>query len=261
MLAKSACASLNSAHMALLVDIGNTHIKWCDSADLADIGPSIGLSSNLREVLSQQWSRLDMPSAVMVSNVAGRETETILSTWMIETWNMQPTYVKVRHEQLGVVNGYRKPVQLGVDRWMALIAARALFQQVLIVVDCGTATTIDAMDDTGLHYGGIILPGYQMMQESMLGNTAIPDYTNAVQKTLFATDTASGIRSGAVIATAGAVEKIVGAMRNRAKGEVICLVTGGGAEELIGVTDISVRHEPHLVLNGLDQIARQANQS
>lgn len=174
---------------------------------------------------------------------------------------MLPVYVKSRHEQLGLINGYRKAEQLGVDRWMAMLAARALFQRALIVVDCGTATTIDVVDDTGLHYGGVILPGLQMMQESLLGNTAIPNYVNEVHKVRFATDTVSGMRSGAVIATAGAVEKTVTSMRDQVNGEVDCLVTGGSAEEVIGVMDISVRHEPHLVLKGLEQIARQAVES
>ena len=72
----------------------------------------------------------------------------------------------------GVSNGYDHPEQLGADRWAALIAARALYAGPSVVVMAGTATTIDALDGSGLFRGGLILPGLSLMRAALARNTA-----------------------------------------------------------------------------------------
>jgi type III pantothenate kinase len=131
----------------------------------------------------------------------------------------------------------------------------------VIVVDAGTATTIDAMDHRGRHLGGLILPGIAMMQRSLSSDTAIPPYGESRERNLFATDTASGIYSAAVLSTRCTIETMRQAMRERVRGEVVCIMTGGAAEALIESAPLRLRHEPHLVLIGLARAAAQKTDS
>ena len=76
-------------------------------------------------------------------------------------------FIGAREKQCGVRNGYAKPAQLGSDRWAALIAAWHLVQRKCLVVDSGTATTIDTLSGQGEFVGGLILPGVELMQRSL----------------------------------------------------------------------------------------------
>ncbi len=242
--------------MELLVDIGNSRIKWSNRERLIKGDVSIADCSDLASVLEHQWRRIERPASIWVSSVAAEHRVTQLSNWAMEAWSLTPIIVKTRSEQLGVVNGYDDPSQLGVDRWMTLIGARDLINRTLIIVDCGTATTIDALDQSGQHMGGIILPGLGMMRDSLLDGTAISKSGRASKPGHFAKDTASGINSGRVLATTCLIERVARSLRDRVGGEIGCVLTGGSAEEIKDVLKLNFYHEPNLVLLGLAMVAR-----
>lgn len=242
--------------MQLLVDVGNSRIKWTDRDRLLKGNTSIDYTSNLQSLLDSQWSHLQQPDSVWISSVTSKQVLNKLISWSIDNWNINPSCAKTYHQQLGVVNGYENPVQLGVDRWMSLIGARDLFNRTIIVVDCGTATTIDALNQDGQHMGGIILPGLHVMRESLLGNTAIPETRRSYVKSYFAQDTATAIESGAVLSTVCLIERVAEILRKKIGGEVICVLTGGGADDLKDSLDMNFYHEPNLVLLGLALIAK-----
>lgn len=244
--------------MELLVDIGNSRIKWSDPDRLVLGDVSAGSCDDLLGLLNREWSSLERPSSVWVSSVLDHESTNTLTSWSWDTWKIRPFYVKSESRQQDVVNGYRNPAQLGVDRWMALIAARALSKRPLIVVDSGTATTIDALDSDGQHLGGVILPGLEMMREGLLGKTAIPAFDQASNQSCFALDTASGIQSGSILATRCLIESLAENLHKRVNEEVVCLLTGGGAGNLRKSLEIRVHHEPNLVLQGVALLAREA---
>ncbi len=242
--------------MELLLDIGNSRIKWSDRERLLRGDVSVAATNDIQGLLDSEWCHLQRPESVWISSVVSISQLATLLSWLQDAWNITPSFASSYPQQLGVVNGYVFPSQLGVDRWMSLISARTLFNRALIVVDCGTSTTIDAMGQDGHHLGGIILPGLRMMRDSLLQNTAIPESGRASHKNYFAQDTATGIESGAVLSTLCVIERYAEILREKVGGEINCVLTGGGADEIKEFLSMNFYHEPNLVLQGLALVAR-----
>ena len=242
--------------MELLVDIGNSRIKWCDRQGLLRTDVASASCGDLQQMLDQQWSRLRGVDSVWVSSVAAAGLVDKLTAWVGQSWGLSPRLARTLPAQLGVVNGYDKPGQLGVDRWLALIGARDLFNRALVIADCGTATTIDAMEQSGRHLGGLILPGLRLMRESLLGQTAIEAIPDSTMLGPWARDTAGGIDAARLLSTVGLVERVAAALRARVGGEVLCVLTGGSAQAIKDILHMNVYHEPNLVLQGLALVAR-----
>ena len=245
----------------LLVDVGNSRVKWSDPERLSLGSISAFATEDLSNSLCMQWSGLKRPDAVWISSVAGDRTDGVMRHWVSQTWGITAHFLLATDHQLGVSNGYQTPSQLGIDRWLALIAARALSHLPLIVVDCGPAVTVDGMDATGQHLGGLILPGQRLMRESLTGKTAIADLVESSSRDYFAMNTAAGIHSGALLATSCLIEKIYEIMSEQSKTEVSCFLTGGGAELIKDSLDIPLKHEPALVLSGLALVAKASTAS
>jgi type III pantothenate kinase len=152
---------------------------------------------------------------------------------------------------------------MGVDRWVAMIGARAEFRSALCVVDAGTAITIDAIDRNGVHLGGQIIPGIQLMRKSLSTNTSeiglvgrkIADPGSGMQ--LFASNTQAAVRNGVLGAACGSVERAVRIMRSTGLRPKIVL-TGGDASRILKQLDGNVIHRPNLVLQGLAFMLRSS---
>lgn len=156
----------------------------------------------------------------------------------------------------GVLNRYERPEQLGADRWAALIGARALDPGPAIVVMAGTATTIDALDDAGTFLGGLILPGLDLMRQSLARNTAqLPEAAGRYR--LFPANTDDAIVSGAIHATLGAIGRIRDGMA-ASGAEPLCLLSGGAAPQLAPHISFPFRPVENLVLEGLVHYAQGA---
>lgn len=241
--------------MKLYVDAGNSRIKWCDDEMLAD-GECHVTTHDALDVLSNDKGA--RPDAVWISSVAGEAFNRQLAEGIRHIWGVAPNFVETKSSQLGVVNGYRRAGQLGVDRWMALIATHALFQRPMIVVDCGSATTIDAIRADGNHLGGLILPGITMMQQTLISTTAMADPDERPMLADFATDTASGIRSAAIHATTALIERSMRCYNNLLGQEASCLLTGGNARLVQETLAIQTEHQPNLVLHGVALTAAES---
>lgn len=153
----------------------------------------------------------------------------------------------------GVTNGYDNPQQLGSDRWAALIAARALHAGPAVVVMAGTATTIDALDASGLFRGGLILPGLALMRAALALNTAgLPHAAGHYEPQ--PTNTDDAIVSGAVDATLGAIERLHATLGE----DALCLLSGGAAAELAPHMGVPCRLIDNLVLEGLARFSDAA---
>ncbi|RDH85406.1 MAG: type III pantothenate kinase [endosymbiont of Escarpia spicata] len=242
--------------MNLLLDVGNSYLKWCSYEGLRKgeifreaYGADIGVW------LDRCWQNIEQPASVWISSVAGEKVDTEVSRWVRRNWLIESEFVVSRRAQAGVVNGYRQPEQLGVDRWMALLAGRAISHQPCLIVDCGTATTIDAIDAEGRHLGGLIIPGLEMMKESLLGGTAILELEDAESIDFVATDTASAILSGGINATKSLINEMRDRLSKKLDQPVLSLLTGGAAGQLLDGVLLPKRHEPNLVLNGVAIVA------
>ncbi|MEZ5670896.1 MAG: type III pantothenate kinase [Thiotrichaceae bacterium] len=243
----------------LLIDIGNTRIKWADCEHhlgqlQAEVHKTIVDKSAFFEKL---WGPLPRPSAVWVANVAGTEIAEKLNNWIQQRWQLTVNWVSSAQHQCGIVNDYDYPEQLGVDRWLAVLAARQLVPtNQVCVVDCGTAVTLDVL--TQNHYiGGLIVPGRIAMQQALLKQTdALASLLQqpATQVNLLATNTTDGIQWGSLYAIVGLIRHLLEQLQQQVP-ETTLLLTGGGAFELLPYLPETTRYVPELVLHGLWTVA------
>jgi type III pantothenate kinase len=152
----------------------------------------------------------------------------------------------------GVINRYDCPEQLGADRWAALIGAHHLHGGASLVVNAGTATTMDAIDANGVFHGGLILPGLTLMLTSLANATAQLPAANG-SHTALPRNTDDAIASGAIEATVGAIERMF--KQVAAEPSASCLLTGGAASELAPHLRIPLQQVDDLVLKGLLRVA------
>ena len=252
----------------LLVDIGNSRIKWnLWQHGAAQFSRETRYVDNkaqpVERVLSVEWGNLHGIQAIYIANVAGQDIAQQINRWAKSQWDIEPKYVITGASFQSVKNGYRNYQELGVDRWLAAIGAQYLYpDQQIIVIDCGTAITLDALSRNGQHHAGPILPGHQIMQQSLTANTAdlkIP-YSTDGTSSVFVENTQNAIISGVNFATSSALNTIVARMRQKlfdetGMKEVNVIVTGGGAEQLLPLTEITEFNiVPDLVLIGLRRL-------
>lgn len=244
--------------MLLTIDCGNTRTKWgLFNAD----GTLLENSACLNTAITQ--AKLPVASRIIISNVAGlhirNQLESILPNKKISIY-----WITAQAEECGVKNGYDKVEKLGTDRWAALIAAWNIKQAPCVVVNAGTAVTIDALNETGEFIGGMILPGIHLMQQNLgLATAQLPTITseksvNAADnhyQDIFAKNTADAMHAGAIYAACGAVMQMHAALAIQCKKTPYILISGGNAQlikdNLLGDVTNQALIVDNLVLRGL----------
>jgi type III pantothenate kinase len=244
----------------LLLDVGNTRIKWStlEGAGLGEGGEFAHRELDLAPLLERQWSGLDRPGRVLVSSVAAPARRRELERWLADRWGTPVRFAASQAHQLGVQNGYRDPARLGVDRWVALLAARSRFDGPVCVVDFGSALTIDGLARDGMHAGGLIVPGLRTMHRSLSGGDISLDAgeaPHAPAEVALGRDTAEAVGYGIQQCLALFVDGVCERM-TRTFGETPArIVTGGDAEQMLPQLEGRYEHMPYLVLEGLALIA------
>ena len=246
---------------ALLLDAGNTRLKWglAENGEVHRTG-SITQEKIRKNGLGALTARLPRAiDAAMASNVAGPTFATRLAGVVGAHCGCELRFAKTERAAFGVSNAYKQPRRMGVDRWVALIGAWAEMQSSCLVVDAGTAVTIDALDDDGRHLGGQILPGIVLMADALAKQTSDIPATKAAAAgaydglAMFANNTRDAVGSGAIGAVAGAVERAIGTLREN-DCDVTVVLTGGDASRILAALDEPSLHRPNLVLQGLTQM-------
>jgi len=226
----------------LLVDLGNSRVKWMWSTDGgATTARAVSRRDHpLSELWERCWEGLPTPNGVVAASVAGEAIDASLSRWCEARWGLTPHFLSSTVAAHGVSNAYRDPAKLGVDRWAALVAAHTAWPgRTLCIADCGTAVTFDALEGNGQHLGGLILPGLTP-ERGWLGR-----------------DTESGIGLGAIRAITATLEQSATVLGNETQTEVTCLLTGGDAPHLLPHLGKRWQHQPTLVLEGVRILAEE----
>jgi type III pantothenate kinase len=246
--------------MALLIDIGNTRIKWArfEQGKLQPQAAEPHVDWSAQTFLETVLHPGLRDDRVLVSNVSGPRMADIVRSAVAQTWQVEPEFVTSSATAGGVRNAYRQPQQLGVDRWLAIIGAHALEHGSVCVVSVGTALTIDGVTADGRHLGGVIVPGPDLMLSSLLRNTS--DIAQRAQhgtasNALFADNTLGAIQQGAEHALAALVERAVGVMRHALQETPMVLMTGGASACVEKSLGLPYRAAPDLVLRGLAVLA------
>lgn len=244
--------------MMLLIDSGNSRIKWVfvqgDSWLKSGSLPTaeyLHLSDRITSSRKELGKELSAVDQILVSNVAGdKVARHVRDIGMV--WQKQPRFIVALNRQCGVTNSYDKSETLGVDRWAGLVAAWSMIGAECLVVNCGTATTIDALSEQGEFQGGLIMPGIALLQSSLYQATAALKPVDG-EYAAFPKNTPNAIFSGAIQATCGAVQRQYELLKtNHAK----LVLSGGGADDLHSHIDIPMVRVENLVLHGLQIIAR-----
>lgn len=238
--------------MILAVDAGNSRVKWALHDGRGFVRDGWVMHDDI-DALDAQWSSLPAPSAIVIANVAGDGIGQRLRK-SSERWKTAPRWASSARTQAGVSNRYDEPSQLGIDRWAALIGARRFSSDPCVVVNAGTAMTVDALTAKGEFIGGIIVPGFDLMHESLAAHTARLSAERG-NFTSFPRTTRDAITSGAIQALCGAVERMRDAMLVAGHQEPVLILSGGAGELVARHMGRPVRIVDKLVLEGLVQIA------
>ena len=173
------------------------------------------------------------------------------------TWSIEAD-VLAADSAHGLKIGYRQPAELGADRIAAALGARAKFSgKNVIVVDCGTATTVTALRRDGTLPGGAILPGVSLWSEMLAARTAqLPRVAPRRPRAALGRSPGEGIASGIFFGHAGAIREVVARVRAEAFGRSPPIVVGTGGHAALFVREkLFSALEPNLILHGLRQFA------
>lgn len=246
--------------MILAIDAGNSRVKWgwleTDAAggwrwaSIASVS-LIEFAAASDHVNPFSMTHAD-PERIVISNVAGEGAHQLLVNWT-SVFEAEPLWVKAEAERCGVKNRYENPELLGADRWAALIAARALHHGAALVVNSGTATTVDMLTADGTFLGGAILPGVELMRFVLHEHTGrLPMAEGTYQET--PRNTVDAIETGCRHAQAGAVERMYRVFREVSPAP-LCIVAGGAGRGLVDQLSMPRRYVENLVLDGLAHLA------
>jgi type III pantothenate kinase len=245
----------------LLVDIGNTRVKWAILRDarLGSMRAAAHENSGLALRALLRRAPRDVNRIVVVS-VVDEALSRVLDAAARRRFHLTPEYVRSTRRAHGVTNHYRDTWRLGADRWVSAVGAHELARgRTAVVANVGTALTIDVITAAGSHRGGAIIPGPATMVASLLSGThgirRRAQGGRASLRSLFATDTASALAAGSVFATAAFIDRAL-LEAGRHGGRPLFLLTGGGAAALKRYLKSPARVVPDLVLRGLAVFAQ-----
>ncbi|TXS96809.1 type III pantothenate kinase [Parahaliea maris] len=229
------------------LDVGNSSAKW----RVVQGDTLLGRGSYREEDPVSREELLaccEQPDYIWVSSVASAEQDSALSRLLQERWNVEPWFARSEAETLGLRNSYTEPERMGVDRWLAMLAARERSRGRLCVVDAGSALTIDLVSAAGEHEGGYIIPGPDLMERALLLDTDRVRFSEASDYRLDpGCSTAQAVRHGIALAQVGAVRQALA----EAGSELHLVLTGGGAAWLYDQLGRCGEFIPDLVLDGL----------
>jgi type III pantothenate kinase len=242
--------------MILVIDAGNSRVKWGwhDGKEWTSVATVslIEFAASNDHVNPFSITHED-PERIIISNVAGDGAHQLLVNWT-SIFDVEPLWLRAEAERCGVRNLYERPEQLGPDRWAALIAARALHPSgPALVVNAGTATTVDMLSSGGQFLGGAILPGVELMRFVLHEHTGrLPLGEGEYRDT--PRNTTDAIETGCRHAQAGAVEQMYRVLRDLERNP-LCIVAGGAGRTLVDQLSMPRRYMENLVLEGLAHIA------
>ncbi|MEQ1667642.1 MAG: type III pantothenate kinase [Sulfuriferula sp.] len=232
----------------LLIDAGNTRIKWMliNDADVRQHG-------HLRHAqVTELAAHTGAVSHIILSNVAGAALGAAITQQYPHSIQH---IVTASTQRCGVNSHYHPATQLGSDRWAALIGAHHLGAHNSIIVSAGTAVTVDALS-AGEFLGGIIMPSTRLMHHALHHHTAqLPAAAGHVAD--FPTNTADALATGCLLALTGAISIMQTRLQQQTMQPADIWLHGGDAATLSPLLSPTAHLVDNLVLTGLAVIARE----
>lgn len=248
----------------LLIDAGNSRLKWASLSQgqrspqqalaYGESAPQAGALQHLQLLLSQQAIE-----HIVLVHVLGHAFTEALESWCAQV-AVGLTLVQSRAGAYGIEVAYPNPAQFGADRFVGLLAARKLLgQQAAIIIDSGTAVTIDAIQADGQHLGGLILPGLQLLSDALIRRTqsAHMSATPFDDPHVFNDNTLQAMGSGCLFSLVGALEGICSRMQAQMFEPARILLCGGDTELLSAHLRLEHQACPDALMDGLQYVAEQ----
>ena len=228
--------------LVLDVDIGNTRSKW-------RCGEQHGVLANNEKWLPSLVEIAVKPQRVRVANVAGAQVERDLADCVASLWGLPLEVAATSSCACGIHCGYPDPSQLGVDRWLAILAASQRVAGSAVVVSAGSAITVDLLSVAQGHLGGYIVPGLEMQRRALFAGTSQVKVTAGWQGAGLdpGNDTAGAVLGGCLKMAVALIERC----RDELDKNATVLLSGGDSEHLRHHLCGKVIVAPELVLDGL----------
>ena len=241
--------------MKLFFDIGNSRVKW--GAWDGTCWVAEGNIPSGAELPVDWIAAVPRPSGIWIASVSSEERVAQLGRACETAFGLLPVRVQTQASAGGVRCAYADPARLGVDRWLALVAAFLETGGPAIVFDCGTAITVDAVRADGEHLGGLIMPGIALMRRALYGSTAnIPDEGDG-DVGLLARDTRSAVSGGSLYAAVAFMQHVAAELRTYLGARTRILLAGGDAERLRPLLSPDFEWRPRLVLDGMRAVVEE----
>ena len=233
--------------MTLEIDIGNTQIKWRIVLGSEIISRGADFTQNVLRKSRLSISSQYLFSEARLSCVAGSELEELVCDQLSADFDIPVFNARVSQVAGPVICGYKNPMRLGVDRWLGILACFNIASRDFVIVDAGTAMTVDIVQADGLHLGGYISPGQALLQHSLdLGTHELQvGSTQKCRASSVPTDTDEAIIRGCLMSSVALIERIC------CEGQRDLYVTGGDAMSLLEELSLDANYIEDLVLDGL----------
>lgn len=241
----------------LFLDIGNSSVKW---ATVSDETYEVHEPFSFEKIEEDGLSCFEVsavPDVVYFSSVGDALRVDQLKLAIQQLWQVFPVQLTAQQLCCGLTSGYSDFTQLGDDRWFAMQGALGIYSEPTIVVDAGTALTVDAILE-GKHLGGFIVPGLYIMRQSLSKNTQNLPLANDTQvrgddykDNLLATNTTQGILGGTLYMSVSFINELVTDLNNQLNTRFKLIITGGDARKICTLLDHEFDYVPDLVLQGM----------
>ena len=233
--------------MILTIDVGNSRIKWRLTDEGQQIAQGAQLIAKFLEGEALNLSETQPISEIRIANVAGGEVIEGLKKQLISQFSAPIRLAKVSAAMGELSCAYEDPETLGVDRWLAIAAAHHKYNESLMVVDAGSAITIDIIGPGGKHVGGYILPGLTLMHDALWKNTSDVRIVGSGTEELWlpGKNTQQAVNKGCLLAAVSTIESLA------AQFPVRIVLTGGDAKLISQAISLDADNHTNLVLDGL----------
>jgi len=254
--------------MNLLVDFGNSCLKWClsNENEMGNI-QRFQYSEESIEVLltTNLLSDLDLSGLdnIIVCCVASLSMKSRFYDWAEDNLLKTPIFVESANEMLGVKNAYKIASKLGNDRWLSILFVHQVHQMPVCVIDCGTAITIDVVLESGQHAGGLIAPGYMAQIAALDQKTNIIEnhhFDNQRKNSLLQNNTELCVEQGCRLMSLGFLKDVVNKLTLQYGDSLKVIITGGDSENFVSDLPADWHYQPDLLFRGLQFFSTQKSE-
>ncbi|MBF0371980.1 MAG: type III pantothenate kinase [Alphaproteobacteria bacterium] len=253
--------------MLLAIDSGNTNVvfavfdgdevrgEWRASSDTNRTADEFGVW--LTQLMAIEGLARESIDAAIVASVVPAMVFS-LKTLCRKYFRCEPLVVGDDGVDLGIEVLLDRPEEVGADRLVNAIAAHRFFKGPLIVIDFGTATTFDVVDEVGNYCGGAIAPGINLSLEALhMAAAKLPRVAVGRPRQVIGKATVPAMQSGVFWGYVGLIEGLVHRIQAEFGAPMTVVATGGLAPLFLDATDAIQHLHPDLTLRGLLEIHRR----